>query len=565
MSEPSNSLRQLNLLASALAGRGLRVATTAKGEATWTDGKVVYVDGREDPAGRVRALAVQASLLAAGSLDPPILRKLFRRPKLAQRYLALEGHRALSWLTPRLPPALDSLLDRGLATRSDSPEGSLSLARAGAVHTKAPRSFGTIRPGRMLAALEPAATKRAQSLDPLGLRRKPLERFDDGEGHDTEHGGLGSHVGSGGALGRLLAKLLVAGRRGSGGGTPGANAPTHQTLRGLRRGTLIKSAPRLPPVDANPGASQDARATTYPEWDEVQQRYRADWCAVLDQEVPVEADLALPPRFDRSALRRALARTGLGMDHRRRQPQGDDIDIDAAIESQVERIVGSCKDPAAFIDSVRRRRDLSALLLLDVSGSGAELSSSGRTVHQQQQAAAEALTLCLHELGDRVALWAYRSQGRSAVHFLRVKGFGEERRTQMRQRLHSLKPGGYSRLGAAIRHGTAVLGAQGGTQRRLLVVVSDGLAYDHGYELAYGAADARRALEEARADGVGCVCLSVGAATRGQSLQRVFGTSAYAAIDGPAELSRVVARLFYRAAAATNTARRQVAQGGALC
>ena len=56
------------------------------------------------------------------------------------------------------------------------------------------------------------------------------------------------------------------------------------------------------------------------------------------------------------------------------------------------------------------------------------------------------------------------------------------------QRLGGLVPGAYSRLGAAIRHGAAVLSDRGGTSRRLLVVLSDGLAYDHGYEPAYGVA-----------------------------------------------------------------------------
>ena len=59
---------------------------------------------------------------------------------------------------------------------------------------------------------------------------------------------------------------------------------------------------------------------------------------------------------------------------------------------------------------------------------------------------------------------------------------------------------------------------------RLLVVLSDGLAYDHGYEPAYGAADARRALGEARRQGVGCLCLSVGASTDDEALGRVFGS-----------------------------------------
>ena len=108
------------------------------------------------------------------------------------------------------------------------------------------------------------------------------------------------------------------------------------------------------------------------------------------------------------------------------------------------------------------------------------------------------------------------------------------------RRLNSLEPGAYSRLGAAIRHGSAVLETHGGTSRRLMVVLSDGLAYDHGYERAYGAADARRALTEARRRGTGCVCLTVGAGTDLESLRRVFGSTAHATVAHPDQLAGVI-------------------------
>lgn len=158
-------------------------------------------------------------------------------------------------------------------------------------------------------------------------------------------------------------------------------------------------------------------------------------------------------------------------------------------------------DEAVYLDSLRRRRDLSVLLLLDVSGSAAEPGTVGRTVHEQQRAAVADLAVALHDLGDRVALYAYYSQGRRAVSMVPVKRFDDQLNAQVIRRLNSLEPGAYSRLGAAIRHGSAILEARGGTSRRLLVVLSDGLAYDHGYERAYGAADARRALTEARRRG----------------------------------------------------------------
>jgi nitric oxide reductase activation protein len=96
----------------------------------------------------------------------------------------------------------------------------------------------------------------------------------------------------------------------------------------------------------------------------------------------------------------------------------------------------------------------------------------------------------------------------------------------------------------------------GGTPRQLLVVLSDGLAYDHGYEPVYGAADARRALDETRHHGVGCLCLSIGARTDVETLRRVFGASAHASLPGPEQLKRVIAPLFRSALRSADIRRR---------
>ncbi len=107
-----------------------------------------------------------------------------------------------------------------------------------------------------------------------------------------------------------------------------------------------------------------------------------------------------------------------------------------------------------------------------------------------------------------------------------------------------------------MRHGAAILTEEAGTARRLLVVLSDGLAYDHGYERAYGEADARRALAEVRWQGIGGVCLSVGTDTDSRALHRVFGTAAYAAIPRTELLPTVVGPLFRSALRSAHLQRR---------
>ena len=68
--------------------------------------------------------------------------------------------------------------------------------------------------------------------------------------------------------------------------------------------------------------------------------------------------------------------------------------------------------------------------------------------------------------------------------------------------------------------------------------------------------DARRALGEARRQGIGCLCLTVGADTEHEDLQRVFGSAAHSAIAKPAELAGVVGPLFKAALRSADTRRK---------
>nr|WP_191498174.1 VWA domain-containing protein [Mycobacterium simulans] len=550
------------MLASALSGRTLQVARAEPGELAWTDGTTIFVDASRSAREQLEALVVQASLLAAGSLEPKVLRTLKRRPALARRYLAVEGRRAVAENADLLPAPVRALADTDVD--SDSPATSLAIARGRRPIADPPDGFGTIRARILLAS-----TKNSEKLtgDRIADRRqKTLRELDEDHDDSESHAAADmftSPIGGRGALGRLLRKMLRSVRRLGEGGQPGADAPTHRTRSGLRGNTAaaFSTAP-AGPID---GPGDAGQGIMYPEWDIHRQRYRPNWCTVREVNPRIK-DVATADGFNEYGLHRPLARLGLGPDWFHRQVQGDDLDIDAAVEARVESMAGSAPDEAVYIDSLRRRRDLAVLLLLDVSGSVAEAGTTGATVHDQQRDAAAALAIALHGIGDRLALYAFHSQGRSAVHVMPIKRFDDTLDVLALQRLRGLVPGAYSRLGAAIRHGAEVLESWGGTTRRLLVVLSDGLAYDHGYERVYGAGDARRALAEARGRGTGCVCLTIGAATDPEELQRVFGSAAHAAVARPEQLRQVVGPLFRTALRAAEVRRpepRYVRRGAA--
>jgi hypothetical protein len=562
-------VERLRLLASAIAGRTLDVGVAGPGERAWTDRSVVFVDALAAPAEQVRMVAVQASLVAAGSLQPAIVRQLARRPALGRRYLAVEGHRALVANEEFLPPGARSLIDRDLGTRIGAPDDALAVARSRQAVEPPPPSFGALRPRRLLAApgSADATTPVSDQLLRAPRQLEALSELDgkadgeaDGEG-DPGRQDLGrllsSPVGGRGALGRLLARLLGPTRATNGGGPAGAEAPTRVARVRTRGGrTVAATAGAAGRLDA--GTALVPQAMTYPEWDVHRRRYRPDWCTVRERTPPHDcvAPLVLP---DAVALRRPLARLGTGLERTHRRPQGEDIDVDAAVEARVDALSGSPAAEAVYVEGLRRRRDLAVLILLDVSGSAGEPGLAGRTVHEHQRSAATALATALHDLGDRVALHAFNSHGRGAVHMIRVKDFDDRLDSRVIRRIGGLVPGAYTRLGAAIRHGATVLEARGGTSRRLLLVLSDGLAYDHGYGGVYGEADARCALVEARRRGLGCLCVSVGAGTAPVALERVFGAAAHATVPAPEQLPGMIGPLF-RAALRSAEARRRTFQ-----
>jgi nitric oxide reductase NorD protein len=481
--------------------------------------------------------------LAAGSFDEEVLGRLARSTRLCRRYLSVEGHRALAALEPMLPPSARRLCASTIAALSTSPLHSLDIASGSQVLADPPEAFGMIRP--RLVRRRTGAADSDPALVPYQPRsqgRELLNELDDEvenpfEGADF----VSSPIGGGGAIGRLLKGLFRSGRS-SVSGPPGADAPTHRSRRSTRASRNFGLAPATLP-DATYGDAFAPRGVAYPEWDVHHGGYRPDWCTVtmVDPLPTAHITFTLP---DAVGIRRSLSHIGVALERRHRQLQGIDIDLDAVVESRVQAMSGSIPEEAVYLDLVRGRRDLGVLVLLDVSGSSGEPSAGGGTVHEHQRKAAASLTVALAELGDRVALYAFRSQGRSAVQIERMKRFDDRMDATVLRRLSASDPGAYTRLGAAIRHGTWLLARESGVSRRLLVVLSDGFAYDHGYEGSYGEADARRALSEARRLGTGCVCLSIGASTEVAKLSRVFGTAAHASVARFEDLPRVIAPLF---------------------
>lgn len=545
---------RFRFLASFLAGRPLGVAEAAAGEPAHTDGRTVFVSaGRPVPEQR-REVLVQSALLSAGSLDRPRVRALRGRPRLARRYLALEGSRGLAELALRIPLAAGLRPEAEPTTRSA--DESLEVARSRRTVADPPEWFGAIRPSRLLGAASAGPGVRPGDGD-LRLPFQPTEvpdAHDDGD-DDREPGEKSRLLGlfenplfDSSRVSELLYKLFGASRS-PGEGAAGGEMP----VRALRRvGSVGPDARPLPvplhfTTRGTPGAAAGVGGALYPEWDVHRNRYRPEWCRVIDFPLRSVADVSAARVAHDEVLRRRLTRLGLGPKVLRRRPDGDDLDLEALIDWVVDLRAGYSAPEHIYLERRKLARNLGILILLDASGSATDTDPDGLSVHDHQRRAAATLALTLEELGDRVAVYGFRSHGRSAVHLLAIKPFAQRFGAGGRARLNQLQPDGYTRLGAAIRHAGEILKTEAGTPNRLLLVLSDGFPYDEGYESRHAEADAHKALEELRSDGVACLCLSIGASTPADALHRVFGSASHANAPTLAELSPRMDELFLSA------------------
>src|SRR5262249_22352474 len=237
---------RFRFLATFLAGRSVGVIEAPAGEAAHTDGRLVFVSPGRSASEQRREVLVQGALLGAGSLDDRLVRSLRGRPKVARRYLALEGCRVFADLAARIPLAA-ALRPSGESTTSTADE-SLEVARGRRTVADPPQWLGVIRPSRLLAAPASGPTARASAGD-LRLKFDPTdvpETQDDGDAEQGEESKILKLFGnplSSNTLSDFFNRLLGNSR------SPGdAAAGGEMPVRSMRRGGGVGGdAPPPPP------------------------------------------------------------------------------------------------------------------------------------------------------------------------------------------------------------------------------------------------------------------------------------------------------------------------------
>ncbi len=290
----------------------------------------------------------------------------------------------------------------------------------------------------------------------------------------------------------------------------------------------------------------------YPEWDVRTGAYLPAHARVLHSRA--EESLATPPfRNDPRAsariraVRRQFEALRPSLISTPGHPDGDELDTERAVRARVDLLACGEGTDRVWRQTRPERRDLAVSILLDVSRSTESAipghGHDGRSVIDIEREALAALSWGLDACGDDFAIHAFSSLKRQRVFVQMVKDFGEEMSETTEKRIAALKPGHYTRLGAAIRHVSAGLSREA-RKRRLLLVITDGKPNDlDHYEGRHGIEDSRMAVLEARRAGHSVFGITVDRQAKSW-FPRLFGQGAFALIPDPEKLTQALPQVY---------------------
>ena len=275
----------------------------------------------------------------------------------------------------------------------------------------------------------------------------------------------------------------------------------------------------------------------YGEWDHLIQLERPAWATVQERrpragDVAVIDDILAEHRRLIGRMKYILdAMQPQGVQRIRKLEDGDEIDLNAALASLTDLRMGRQPDPRIMMRSVRKTRDISVLVLLDLSQStNDKVAGQEHTVLDLTRSACALLADAIHKVGDPFAIHGFCSDGRHDVNYWRFKDFNQPYDDVAKARLAGMEGKLSTRMGAAIRHATAALKAQR-SSKKLLLVITDGEPADVDVrDPQYLRHDTKKAVEEAGRHGVTTYCMSLDPRAD-QYVSRIFGARNYLVVD----------------------------------
>ncbi|WP_421716147.1 nitric oxide reductase activation protein NorD [Arcobacter arenosus] len=223
-------------------------------------------------------------------------------------------------------------------------------------------------------------------------------------------------------------------------------------------------------------------------------------------------------------------------------PYGDEICIDTWIDYKGHQNK-SLHHQKFYENFEKKTRDMATLILADISlSTEAGITQEIRVIDMIKDGLM-VFSQALEKLEDKFAIYAFSSNKNTNVKFHIIKNFKEKYSNLIRGRIEAIKPGYYTRLGAAIRESTKILNKQQ-NQNKLLLIISDGKPNDiDRYDGRYGIEDTKKAIEEVKQKGITPFCITIDIEAK-DYLSYLFGKNGYAVVRDSKKLPKIMPEVY---------------------
>jgi nitric oxide reductase NorD protein len=287
---------------------------------------------------------------------------------------------------------------------------------------------------------------------------------------------------------------------------------------------------------------------TYDEWNYANRTYKEDFCKVypktqLQSDVDYYKKTLNDNRSTLVGLRKMLTTVNNKYQQQRRQTQGEEFDIDAITDLFVDIKSGHTPSEKIYLSKRKKEKDLSILLLLDISLSSDGYAAGNRVIDVEKQVSI-LFGEILDEFNIDFSINCFYSKTRNHSTYLTLKGFDDNWNTA-KYRVGDISPSGYTRIGPALRHSGALLDKRD-TKNKWVILISDGKPNDYDkYEGKYGINDVKQALRELNERQINSYALAIEAQAK-YYLPQMFGQNHYQILTTPVELLQSLVKLYER-------------------
>uniref|UniRef100_UPI0040485FA9 nitric oxide reductase activation protein NorD n=1 Tax=Mariniflexile sp. TaxID=1979402 RepID=UPI0040485FA9 len=284
----------------------------------------------------------------------------------------------------------------------------------------------------------------------------------------------------------------------------------------------------------------------YDEWDYSKRIYKEDFCKVYPK-TQLKSDTSYYKKTlneNRSTLvglRKMLTTVNNKYQQQRRQTQGEEFDIDAITDLFIDVKSGHTPSEKIYLSKRKKEKDLSILLLLDISLSSDGYAAGNRVIDVEKQVSI-LFGEILNEFNIDFSIDCFYSKTRNHSSYLSLKDFDDNWDTA-KYRIGAIEPSGYTRIGAALRHSGALLDKRD-TKNKWVILISDGKPNDYDkYEGKYGINDVKQALRELNERQINSYALAIEAQAK-YYLPQMFGQNHYQILTTPVELLQSLVKLY---------------------